>query len=232
VVVHRDSMISALDPVFAGTVGQTPNLNQANGNGAVASADAVYECYLYALVLKAMHELQYNIKAVPSGTGPFVFRRGRGNLFTLKRSCSLVEFSAHGTDYELLCDVKTSCRSPNVDLEVDILVIPKQHSDDCATKMRSPSFNQLKLLIEAKHFVVGVDVTTSKSFVGSCDRLREASCVASLVTSGTNSSNSKLLLGGVNPPIDLYSNVYGDPNSDTEARNFVEFLKSKLPKVL
>lgn len=174
-MADRNSMITALDPIFNGSVGQIPNLNQANSKGKVALDDAVYECYLYALVLKALHELQYTISAVPAGTRPFVFRRGRGLLHTLKRNCSVVEFKANRSEYELLCDVETSCRSPSVDLEVDILIIPKPHSDACAKGLRSPSYQHLKLLLEGKHFGVGIDVTTSKSFVGVCDRLRVVS---------------------------------------------------------
>ena len=228
----RNSLINALDPIFTGVVGQAPNLNTQNTQGNIALDDVVYECYLYALVLEAINELHYPISPNPAGPGPFVFRRSRGTLHQLKRHGSIVTFVANGNEYDLLCDVETACRSPNVELEIDILIVPKSHSDACATGRKPPSYQQLRLLIEAKHYAAGIDVTTSKSFVGVCDRLRVTSCVASLVTSGPNTPGSKLLLDGVTPQIDLYSNIHGDPAPGSTARGFVDFLVKKLPAVL
>jgi hypothetical protein len=227
----NSALVSALDPIFQSATGQVPDLNQLR-SGAIARADVVYECYLYALALQALVELQYSPKPHPAGNGPFVFRRGRGMLHTLKTGCSYIDFTVNGVEYELLCDVQTLCKSPNVVLEVDILILPKAHSDSCVAALVPPTYQHLKLLLEAKNYSAGIDVTTTKSFIGVCDRLRDTTCVAAIVTSGPHTPDSKLLLDGVNPVIDLYSNIHGDPSTGTPARSFVDFLKAKLPTVL
>jgi hypothetical protein len=197
--------------IFESAIRTTPDLLSGRGSGNKPIDHVVYECYVYALVLQVLHELNYNPRAVYLQSQTFAWRPRRGKVYHNPKKYSHVEFTANGKDFVLLNDIEVHCKSPGVELEVDVLILSKQHFDDCLNSKPplSPSYSELRLLLEAKHYSSDIDISVSKAFVGMCDRLRDGKCFAILVSKSGFTFGGRTLLDGVVPSLNRQGLVFG-----------------------
>ncbi len=198
--------------IFESAIRETPDLLSGRVGGRKPIDHVVYECYIYALVLQVLSNLGYKPRTGYLQGKTFAWRPCRGKVYHNPHKYSHVEFTANGKDFVLLNDIEVCCKSPSVELEVDVLIISRQHFENCVntTDGSSPSHSELRLILEAKHYSSDVDISVSKAFVGMCDRLRGENCCAILVSKSGFTSGGWMLLRGVDPRIDGQDGVHGE----------------------
>lgn len=232
-MASRNSLVNEVKNVFEKALKYRTDLDQRRGRDLrPAKKDVVYEAYLYSITVQALYDLGYNPVPVNPRAGRFSFRRAPGDLDTARLQCSYVEFQKSGVYYQLYCDVRVLSRSHGVRLEVDILILSSEHAVFCEKTNAHPSFNELRLLIEAKDHAKGIDLSVAKSFIGSVDRLRNDKSVVAIVASGPARGSTEALISGLSPSIPVVANVHGSIYTSPAAVHLKEFLKRELVKVL
>jgi hypothetical protein len=229
-MTRQQRLMTALLPAIKAVGATNIDLNQPNAKGNKAAPDVFYEAFLFSLVCRALDNLGYSPNCIPVGS-TFRFRRAPGKLTSSGSQFSYVEFSTPADTYELHNDTYVDSRSPGAYLELDVMIIPKKHAD-LRRNLGNPSYRMVRFILEAKDFRSGVGVTTAKSFVGICDRIKYSKCVTALVTSGEMKSMGKKLLDGVASPLGAYGHVSEKKAHQANVANFISDIENELIAIL
>jgi hypothetical protein len=230
-MTNRKRLIDAAKPIFRRLGATSTDLNRKNAAGRIAKNDAVYEAYLFALVVEVLDSLGYSPNVMPAST-TFKFRRAPGKLKSTPSRFSYVEFSANGTKYELHCDTYVDTRSSGAVLEVDVCIVDESHAQHCRSSSIDPSYAHIFLLLEAKYIPGGIGTREAKAFLGIATAIHSGSCCDALVSCSKIASNATMLLAGATPTLTPFDHVTAAKAHVANVKNFQSSLKTRLAAVL
>ncbi len=168
---------------------------------------SLYAAFVYASIAKAMQDAGWTVTPMLH-SDEFVFSLGRSNITSTKKTFSYIIFcNSRKRSYELHCGLNVQSKVVGVNIEVDALVIPKSHGIACRKDGKQIDHNELKTLIEVKHYQRRFDISKAKEFIGTCSLVREQNAYAALVTKEDVTSAALKLFNGLIPPIATFQRV-------------------------
>lgn len=195
----RPKLRKAVETVLQSVGVASHNLNDRRGTkGKAARTDAVYETYIFSLLVKAienMSGLTNRPSAQTGNVGKFCFRRGPGKLKTTPSSFSYIDFEVSGRKYELHVDTYVGTKAPKAVLEMDVLIVAKDAADACRGQQKSgPKHTKTRLCIEVKYLCGKYGTGLAKELLGIWNQVGSRNGHVILVTNHPSTPNAERLL--------------------------------------
>ena len=200
----RQQLMAHLKPVF-NRLGANPSnlIRRVPGKKKLPRRDAVYEVYLYTVVIEVLESFCGNGSVQLKFCGRhFHVRLGPGYLVNTPRPYSYVAFTCNAKAYELHLDTKYTTACGQAELEVDVSILPQSEAVAVRSKIQpQPRHSSLRLLLEAKDYSDNASTSPAKMYLGTCATFFPVAPHAAadgLVLSGTISGNASRAVTGMN----------------------------------
>lgn len=196
----RPKLRKAVETVLQSVGVASHNLNDRRGtkNNKAARTDAVYETYIFSLMVRAIERipsLTGRPAAQTNNAGKFCFRRGPGKLKTTPSKWSYIDFDVSGRAYELHVDTYVGAKAPQAELEMDVLIVAKDAADACRGQQKSsPKHTETRLCVEVKYLCGKYGTGLAKELLGIRDQVGSRKGHLILVTNHSSTPNAERLL--------------------------------------
>ena len=194
----RPILRRAVETVLQSVGVASHNLNDRRGTKKAARTDAVYETYIFSLLVKAIEgvsDLTSRPSAQIGNANKFCFRRGPGKLKTTPSKFSYIDFEVSGRKYELHVDTYVGTKAPKAALEMDVLIVAKNAADSCRGQQgRNPKHKEASLCVEVKYLCGKYGTGLAKELLGIWNQVGSRNGHVILVTNHPSTPNAKLLL--------------------------------------
>ena len=228
-VPSRQMMLDSINASLRSVGTAFSDLNVQNPDGKVANDGCLYAAYLHFLVNSQLRQFCQCVGA--KHTKRFAMRRHNGNVGDKDKRFSFVEVTRGRKKYELHASVYVGTRSPNANLEVDVVVISEAAGRKCRAGLQpAPSSRTIKLLIEAKCYGKAISTGEAKEFIGLWDRIGGKKRAGAFVTNSTLTPTSGNLLDGAG--LEAYAEVSPLSAHRRKERLFKTWLSARLRTLL
>ena len=210
------------------------NLNDRRGTKKAARTDAVYETYVFSLIIEAIQGMPGPSSGPMPQTAPggkFKFRRAPGKLHTTPSKFSYVECDVRGKRYELHVDTYVSTKAPGAELEMDVVIVEGTAADSCrGSRTRNPKHMEMRLAIEVKYLSGKYGTGLAKELLGIWNQVGGRDGLVALVTNCPLTNNAERLLKHRKVP--RYSAVLPTRRNQAQVDGFVREMRAALTQAL